>query len=77
MNWKGFGRKPPWPNFQVLSRHSPGGTEKNHDKSGYPVSTPRFEPETSRIQRTTFYVTDTVSLYAIILLVLAEGSVKT
>jgi hypothetical protein len=24
MNWKGFGRKRPWPNLKVLSRHSPG-----------------------------------------------------
>jgi hypothetical protein len=28
MNWKGFGRKLSWPNFKVLFRHSPGGTEK-------------------------------------------------
>jgi hypothetical protein len=27
-NWKGFGVKRSWPNFNVLSRHSPGGTEK-------------------------------------------------
>jgi hypothetical protein len=32
-NWKGFGRKRSWPNFKVLSRHSPGGTEKNHEKT--------------------------------------------
>jgi hypothetical protein len=31
MNWIGFGRKPSWPNFKVLSRHSPGGTEVNHE----------------------------------------------
>jgi hypothetical protein len=29
MSWKGFGRKRPWPNFKVLSHHSPGGTEEN------------------------------------------------
>jgi hypothetical protein len=28
MNWNGFGRKRPWPNFKVLSRHSPGGLRK-------------------------------------------------
>jgi hypothetical protein len=28
MNWRGFGRKLSWPNFMVLSWHSPGGTEK-------------------------------------------------
>jgi hypothetical protein len=33
MNWKGFGRKRPWPNSKVLSRHSPGGTEYNHTES--------------------------------------------
>jgi hypothetical protein len=45
---KGFGRKWPWPNFKVLSWHSPGGIEENHVK---PVriafSGPRFEPGTS------------------------------
>jgi hypothetical protein len=29
-NWKGFGRKQLWPNFKVISRYSPGGTEENH-----------------------------------------------
>jgi hypothetical protein len=32
MNWKGFGRKRTWPNFKVVSRHSLGGTEENHEK---------------------------------------------
>jgi hypothetical protein len=31
MNWKGFGRKWTWHNFQVLSRHSPRGTKENHE----------------------------------------------
>jgi hypothetical protein len=26
MNWKEFGKKLSWPNFEVLSRHSPGGS---------------------------------------------------
>jgi hypothetical protein len=40
INWKGFGRKRTWPNFKVLSQHSPGGTKENHKKpqSGYPVT---------------------------------------
>jgi hypothetical protein len=29
MNCEGFGRKQSRPNFKVLSRHSPKGTEKN------------------------------------------------
>jgi hypothetical protein len=35
--------------FKVLSWHSPGGTEENHDKpqSEQPDSGPRFEPGTS------------------------------
>jgi hypothetical protein len=33
MNWKGFGRTQSWPNFKVLFRHSPGGTEENHEKT--------------------------------------------
>jgi hypothetical protein len=32
MNWKGFGRKLSWPNFEVLSGYSPGGTEEIHEK---------------------------------------------
>jgi hypothetical protein len=31
MNWKGFGRKWSWPNFKLLSRHFPAGTEENHE----------------------------------------------
>jgi hypothetical protein len=29
MNWKGFRRQLSCPNFKVLSRHLPGGTEEN------------------------------------------------
>jgi hypothetical protein len=29
MNWKRLGRKPSWPNFKVLFRYSPGGTEES------------------------------------------------
>jgi hypothetical protein len=28
MNWKEFDRKQLWPDFKVLSQHSPGGTEE-------------------------------------------------
>jgi hypothetical protein len=31
VNWKGYERKRSGPNFTVLSRNSPGGTEKNHE----------------------------------------------
>jgi hypothetical protein len=31
MNWKLFGSKRPWPNFKVLSRHSSGKCEENHE----------------------------------------------
>jgi hypothetical protein len=31
MNWKGFDRTRSRPNFKVLSRHPPGGTEENHE----------------------------------------------
>jgi hypothetical protein len=34
INWKGCGRKRSWSNFEVLevvSRHSPGGSEENHE----------------------------------------------
>jgi hypothetical protein len=33
MNWKRFGRKRSWPNFKVLSRNSPGGTEETAKKT--------------------------------------------
>jgi hypothetical protein len=32
MNWKRFGRKGLWPNFEELSRYSPGGTEEKYEK---------------------------------------------
>jgi hypothetical protein len=40
MKRKRFGRKRQWPNFKVLCRHLPGGTEENHGKrpSEYPVT---------------------------------------
>jgi hypothetical protein len=44
-------RKLSWPNFKVLSRNLPGGTEEKHEKLNYdsrPLG-PRFEPGTSRI----------------------------
>jgi hypothetical protein len=28
INWKGFGRKWTWPNFEVLSRHWTGGNDE-------------------------------------------------
>jgi hypothetical protein len=31
MNWKGSGRKRSRHNFKVLSKHSPGVTEENHE----------------------------------------------
>jgi hypothetical protein len=38
INWKGYGRKWVWPNFKVLSRHSPGGTEKTVKNLNQPVA---------------------------------------
>jgi hypothetical protein len=32
INWKGFGRKQYWNNFQELYRYSSGGTKENHEK---------------------------------------------
>jgi hypothetical protein len=31
MNRKRFGRDQSWPNFKVLSQHSPEGTEEDHE----------------------------------------------
>jgi hypothetical protein len=40
MSSKGLGRKRSWPNFKVLPRHLPGGTEGSYEnpKPGKPVS---------------------------------------
>jgi hypothetical protein len=32
MNWKGYGRKQPWPVLSYYPCHLPGGTEENHGK---------------------------------------------
>jgi hypothetical protein len=32
MNWKGLGKKRPWPHFKVLNPHFPGGNEENHEE---------------------------------------------
>jgi hypothetical protein len=38
--------------IEVLSQNLPGGTEENYERphSGYPMSLPRLEPSTYRIQ---------------------------
>jgi hypothetical protein len=33
MDWKGFGRKRSWPNFNAVSWNLPEGTEENHKNS--------------------------------------------
>jgi hypothetical protein len=45
MNWKGFGRKQLHPNFKILSRYLPGGSDESHEKlqTGYLVSSLTFE----------------------------------
>jgi hypothetical protein len=40
---EGFGRKRSWPNFNILSRHSSGGTEENHEKTSLRISGLRDE----------------------------------
>lgn len=52
---KEIGRKRSWPNIKVLSRHSPSGTEKDHDipQAGQPVFGPRLKvlrTETSDVE---------------------------
>jgi hypothetical protein len=44
-----IGSKWLWPNIKVLSQHSLGGTEENHEKprSEWPFLGLRFEPRTS------------------------------
>jgi hypothetical protein len=51
MNWKGFCKKRSWNNFKVLSWHSPGGTEKNHEILNQDswLPGPSYELGTSRI----------------------------
>jgi hypothetical protein len=47
--WKELGRKRQWPNFKVLSRHSPGGADKNYEKLNLDSRSPGpiIEPGTS------------------------------
>jgi hypothetical protein len=47
--------------FKVVSRHSRGRDEENHEnpRSGYPAPGPRFEPGTSRIWRSANHSTAT------------------
>jgi hypothetical protein len=61
MNWKGLGRKWWWPNFKVLSWHSPGGTEKITKtlNQGTRLTGPRFKPGTFRIRRSVNHSTIT------------------
>jgi hypothetical protein len=40
MNWKEFGRKRPWPNFKLLSWHSPRRTEENHENLNQDIQSP-------------------------------------
>jgi hypothetical protein len=64
INCKGFGRKRSWPNIKVIPRHSPGGTEGNHENLNQDSRSPgpRIEPGTFRIRSrsvnrsTTFYL---------------------
>jgi hypothetical protein len=39
-NWKGFRRKRSLPNFKVLTWHSPGETEENHEKNNQNSQSP-------------------------------------
>jgi hypothetical protein len=50
MNWKGSVRKRSWPNFKLLSLHSSGWSEKNHENVSQDSRSPgqRFEHRTSR-----------------------------
>jgi hypothetical protein len=48
LNCKEFGRKLSSPNFKLLTRHSPGGTEEGHEKPQ--LEWPKFESGTSRIR---------------------------
>jgi hypothetical protein len=42
MNWKGCGRKRSWPDFEVLSRTLPGGTDENHEMPQDSLSLGRY-----------------------------------
>jgi hypothetical protein len=52
MIWKGFGRKLPWPNLNLLSRNSPAWTKENNENLSLDSRSPgpRFKPGTSRIR---------------------------
>jgi hypothetical protein len=37
-NWIGFGMNWSWPNFKVLSWHSPEGTQENHERTSIGIA---------------------------------------
>jgi hypothetical protein len=52
LNLKRFGKKWSWPNFEVLSRHLPGGTEENSENFNQDNRSPgpKIESADSRIR---------------------------
>jgi hypothetical protein len=48
MNFDEFGRKRSWPNFNVLYRHSPGGTEENYEKTSIRIDGRRGQEKNPR-----------------------------
>jgi hypothetical protein len=65
MNWKGFGRKGPWPNFKVLS---PGGPEEKYENLSQDsrLPGPRSEPGTSRIRSRSVNHSTTMFCYILV-----------
>jgi hypothetical protein len=75
INWKGFGRKWSWPNFKVLTRHSPEGTEKTMKDLNQDSRSPgmRIEPGTSQIRsRSVNHSTTTFGHPIVIIIIIAK-----
>jgi len=51
MNFKGFGMERSWPDFKVLSRHSPVVTEENHKNLSQDRRTPGQDLSTCWVRR--------------------------
>jgi hypothetical protein len=63
MNWKGCIRKWSWPNFKVLSRHSPGVAGKNYDTSVRIVDFWSEMMEAERTPETSVYFNESIYRY--------------
>jgi hypothetical protein len=52
MNWKTYGRKRSWRNFELLCRHLPGGSEEIHENLSQDMPSPGGDLNPGHLGRT-------------------------